>query len=43
MDGGSFMCGVGGGGGLTTRLIVYGSVVNSRVNDTFAFIFCFRW
>ena len=29
----------GGGGSLTTRPIVNGSVVNSRVNDTFAFIF----
>ena len=28
-----------GGGSLTTRPIVNGSVVNGRVNDTFVFIF----
>ena len=40
MDGGSL---TGRGGSLTTGPIVYGSVVNGRVNDTFAFIFWFGW
>ena len=35
--------GVGGWGLLTIGPILNGSVVNCRVNDTFAFIFCFGW
>ena len=43
MDGGSLTGGGGGGGSLTAGPIINGSVVNTRVNDTFAFIFCFGW
>ena len=35
--------GVWGGESLTTGPIVNGSVVNCRVNDSFAFIFGFGW
>ena len=40
MDGGVVNRG-GGGGTLATGLIIYGLIVNGRVNDTFAFIFLF--